>query len=461
MATTVPMSDDAYSRDLGGGLTVRWSTAEDTEGIAALYARVFRRAEDAPLNSNLPNWARDMLSGRHPLISPHDFAIVEDTAKGATPVIIAATCLLRYPITYEGISVNFARPEIVATDMEYRNRGLIRAIFELIHAKSAARGDLVQGITGIHHFYRQFGYGYAASMGTALTVAFTDIPPLKPNATEPYTLREATLADAERLLRLWEREQAGAAITTPLSAEYLRWAMAGINPPSDRWRPYLIVEAASERVVGALRLRPKRWGNEVTVDGLAVEESAPLAPILPSVMRGARTLADTIPPIRDETPPAGSVWFYLWNTAHPVITTLGDIAPARTTYPFGAYPEPWYIRVEHIPSFIRHVAPALERRLAASPMAGYSGAISIDFYRGGLRLELKAGTLESVADWRRTGWETANAGFPEFVFLELLFGYRSLHELRDLAPDNWAEGEAAPVLDALFPKRHASLVALD
>ncbi len=67
--------------------------------------------------------------------------------------------------------------------------------------------------------------------------------------------------------------------------------------------------------------------------------------------------------------------------------------------------------------------------------------------------------------WRRRGdgrpGATRKAGFPPLVFLQLLFGYRSLHELRSIYPDVFAEGEAASVLEALFPKRLSSLIPLD
>ena len=203
MVEMVQMPEDTYRRGLGDGLALRWSIPEDVEQVASLYAHVYRSSPDAPLNWHVPLWARDMFSGRHPLIGPRDFAVVEDTTTGA---IVASTCLLRYPIAFDGLPIPFGRPEVVATQPEYRNRGLIRAIFELIHAKSAARGDLMQGITGIAHYYRQFGYEYSVPMGTGLTVYFAAIPALKQDAAEPYSLRKATIDDSALLRRLWERE---------------------------------------------------------------------------------------------------------------------------------------------------------------------------------------------------------------------------------------------------------------
>ena len=46
----------------------------------------------------------------------------------------------------------------MATEPSYRRRSLIRALFEMIHARGADKGHLLSTITGIPYFYRQFGY---------------------------------------------------------------------------------------------------------------------------------------------------------------------------------------------------------------------------------------------------------------------------------------------------------------
>ncbi|HKT38495.1 MAG TPA: GNAT family N-acetyltransferase, partial [Ktedonobacterales bacterium] len=118
-------SEDGYRRELGGSLVLRWSTERDMEGVANLYAQVFRRSADAPPNPHMPIWTGDMFSGRHPHITARDFAVVEDTREDK---LVAATCLLGYTCAYDGIPFGFGRPEVVASLPEYRNRGLIRAI---------------------------------------------------------------------------------------------------------------------------------------------------------------------------------------------------------------------------------------------------------------------------------------------------------------------------------------------
>jgi len=144
-------------RDLGNGLSLRWSSAGDTEEIAYLASSVFRDSADAPLNVNLANLIRELMSGNHPLIGPGDFAVIEDVQRKEHP-LVACTCFWSQTWEFEGIPFRFGRPEIVATDPAYRKRGLVRALFETIHARSQAEGHLAEAITGIRYFYRQFGY---------------------------------------------------------------------------------------------------------------------------------------------------------------------------------------------------------------------------------------------------------------------------------------------------------------
>lgn len=100
---------------------------------------------------------------------------------------------------------------------EYRNKGLIRRLFhELIHPASDARGDVIQIIPGIPHFYRQFGYEYAIGIRSSRSIddLNTKLPTLLDKdavtpsalAAEPFTLRVPTLADIPYLCKLSTRE---------------------------------------------------------------------------------------------------------------------------------------------------------------------------------------------------------------------------------------------------------------
>src|SRR5215213_9464853 len=101
--------------------------------------------------------------------------------------------------SFEGIPFEIGRPENVATDPAYRNRGLVRAMIELVHARSAAESHPLQAITGIPNFYRQFGYEYAFDLHSRRVAYTALLPPAPPDTPEPYALRPATVADVPRI----------------------------------------------------------------------------------------------------------------------------------------------------------------------------------------------------------------------------------------------------------------------
>jgi hypothetical protein len=87
--------------------------------------------------------------------------------------------------------------------------------------------------------------------------------------------------------------------------------------------------------------------------------------------------------------------------------------------------------------------------------AAYTGELTLDFYRGGMHLVFDKGRIMHIEPWHAPAYRNnADASCPALVFLQLLFGYRSLDELRYAFPDVHVEkSEAGVVLNTLFPKK--------
>lgn len=459
--STNHMSDSDYRRDLGDGLTLRWSTAADADGLANLYGHVFRNGPDDPFNRFTATWTHDLISGRHPLIEPGDFALVEDRGE-----IVAATCLMAQTWEYAGVALPVGRPEIVATAPDYRNRGLVRAIFGLIHARSDGRGDLAQGITGIPYYYRQFGYEYALDLSGSRSLFFTSIPQLKPGEPEPYRLRDATEEDLPVVRALYDRERSRALVSTRIDEEYWRFVRDGQNPESgEGWRTLMITTTEATpgaggpgQTAGYALFHRSRSNDAVGIYAIAVQPGVSLLAVLPSVLRGIVTESAGMPCNNPKGPPQASRLAFVLGRSHPVYDALGDnMLTAKRIEPYA-----WYVRTPDLPALIRRIAPVLERRLADSLAAGHTGELKLDFYRGGLRLAFEGGRLTAAEPWRAPIWNAnAQAGFPPLVFLQLLFGRSSLAQLRAALPDVWANDDATPVLDALFPQQMSWVVPLD
>ena len=457
--TQLPMSDPAYRRDLGDGLVLRWATIADVQGVGNLYQHVYRDGPAEPLNVGMLATTADCMEGRHPLVSAGDFAVVEDTRQGG---IVAVTCLMQNTWEIGGVRFGVGRPEFVASHDEYRNRGLIRAIFELIHARSEGRGDMAQGITGIEYYYRQFGYEYALELGGSRGLDLESIPALKEGQSEAFALRPATPEDLPLVFQIYEgaRTARGHLVSAPLDDAFLRWIYDGISPERRAGlNTHMVVRADSE-AVGYVWTQRARRSNRFNVLGIELLPDVSLYAALPSVLRGLKALAGAAPTWKPDTPPATRLGFELGGQ-HRIYDALG-----AERLPYVEKPYAWYVRVADLPAFVRMVTPILERRLANSVFAGHTGEAKLNFFRGGLRLAFENGKLTAAEPWSAPRWgkewgEGAHAGFPPLTILQLLFGHRSLDELKAAYPDISTNDEGRALLDALFPKQASFVLPQD
>src|SRR5512136_303690 len=181
-------------RDLGDGFVLRTATPADAEAIAQFNGRIHGAERPDKFDPMVAAWTRDFCSEEHPTCGPSNVFLVEDTRAGS-PRVVSTMCLIPQTWTYAGIPFEVGRPEIVGTDPAFRRRGLVRAQFELLHAKSAAMGHHVQCITGIPWYYRQFGYEYALDLAVGRMADLGAIPALKEGEKEPYRLRPMTAND--------------------------------------------------------------------------------------------------------------------------------------------------------------------------------------------------------------------------------------------------------------------------
>ncbi len=188
--------------DLGGGLIMRKATLADRDQVADFHANTLVGAHETPPLERLRGFVLDLMSEEHPTSGAEDWTIVEDTNTGK---IVSSMVLMSQVWTYEGIPFNFGQPDIVSTDPGYRRRGLVRAQLDWVHKWSAERGELVQGITGIPWYYRQFGYEMALSLDGNLVAYRSQIPSLAEGATEPYTLRPTTPGDVPFIMSMYAR----------------------------------------------------------------------------------------------------------------------------------------------------------------------------------------------------------------------------------------------------------------
>lgn len=447
---THPAARANYHRELDEGLLQRWSTPEDMEKIAQLCGLVFRDKEDEPLNIRMMESVHRHMSGDFPLMGPGDYAVIEDTNKEGNP-LVACTCLWRREWEYDGIAFGVGQPEFVATHPDYRNRGLISKLFEMVHARSESEGHLVQGITGISHFYRQFGYEYALELEGRRVTYLSLIPTAQESTPEAYSLRTATHEDIPLLTELYNGQRSTSMVWNILSERFWHYQ---INEEKD---PTIIGKQMCVRMIvdnvgtvqGYLMVATKRWSKSLDVYALNITSEVSWQAVVPPLLRALQAYGIRVPAVRSDISPFHEISFLL-GSAHPIYEVLGE-----SLAPFYEPPYAWYLRVPDVLAFIRHITPALEKRLANTAAAFYTGEFTLDFFRGGMHIVFDRGHITRIEPWRAPAYKnTADASCPVLVFLQLLFGYRSLDELRYAFPDVRVENSKAEVLlNALFPKK--------
>jgi len=431
------------SYNLGDGLILRFATVDDIEGLAQFNGRIHT---DGGFNPFMAQWTREFTSPLHPTCGPDNVTLVEDTATGQ---IVSSMCLIPQTWTFDGIPFPIGRPEAVGTDPAYRRRGLVRAQFDVLHAKSDAAGHLAQGITGIPWYYRQFGYEYAIDLDGGRCVYPSLIPALKPDEAEAYHFRLATLDDLPLVMDLYDRDCARSLVACPRSAPEWKRTMFDAAPQAATYHTLHIIETGQGRAVGVIRsARELSWRGMFPVRMFGVIEGQSLRAALSGALRWLKTEAEAVGAAAQKPQP--TLHFEL-GEQHPVF----EAAPEAFHKITPSYA--WYMRVTDVPKFLNHIAPVLEQRLAQSAIHGFSGEIKVAECVRGFKLSIEQGRI-SAESW--PSGDNADAMFAPYTFLQLLFGRRTLSDLRYMYPDCWTQDEAAALFEALFPRRYSNVIPI-
>lgn len=426
--------------DLENGLLLRRSSAADADLLADFNAQI--HGEDELDRTRLSAWTRDLLAKPHPTFHADDFTVIAEAATGR---IVSALNIISQTWSYEGIPFGVGRPELVGTLPEYRNRGLVRTQFDEIHKWSAERGELVQAITGIPYYYRLFGYEMALDLSGRRIGYESNVPKLKDGEKEKFNIRFAANDDLPFIVELYAETQQRYAVSCVRGMDIFEYELNVQNKDSIPHNDILIIEDERGERLGYFQ-HPNFLGRAgMLVFGYELKPGVSWLDVTPSVVRYLWQRGQEFAKRDNRTCMA---FCFLLGLDHPVYQALGNALPVVTE------PYAWYIRVPDLPAFIRHIAPALEKRLADSIAVGYSGELKISFYRDGLRLLFEKGKLKEVESWKPKSGDDGSAAFPGLTFTQMLFGYRSFEELHHAFADCfWEDNEARVVLNILFPKR--------
>lgn len=447
--------------DLGDGLIMRSAVRADADALAEFCAKVFIDEESGTEAYWIAEWIRDIVGKPHPTLSLDDVIIVEDVEKGC---YASTTTYLTQTLSYDGVEFEIGRPEIVGTHDEYRNRGLIRKQFDVMHRWALERGHHVQIILGIPSYYRQFGYEYALHAEGGRQTSIHTFPRWGDKEDRKFRLREPTVDDVSFITKILNESAKRSLVSPVFREDEVRYMTFDRTERSAVCHRTAILCNSAGDVFGE-PIGVMMYAMVTPIDLgciLRLEMSEPRywREALPSALREFVELADKAS--KEDPDPERSIK-----------SVRLDMQPDHPAFIFddGALGQPperqygWYVRVPDIAAFLQKISPALEKRLEGSLHAGRTGDLVLRLDRDTVNIAFEDGRITDVvahsAAHRNavsSGWRTATARFPGMSFLPVLLGMRSVGETLLAHTDaNVGSRSDRHLIETLFPKRSSDI----
>ena len=413
-----------YRRTLDGGLILRAvEDMQDVERLAAFNGLIHGPGVAAMTRS---------LIVEHPATRPEHWLFVEEEA---SRTVVSALCLLPWTWHYAGVTLRAGEMGIVGTLEAYRGQGLIRALNERFSALLHAGGYDLSHIQGIPYFYRQFGYDYAIPLEPHWRVELDTISDTGPAARQRLQFRPATVADVPLLARLYDENAATLDIRAERDADVWRYLLGPSTQTeivADTWLALTEDGAAA----GYFRVARHGFGT-----GLIVSETSRLnMETAEAVLRYLKGIA-----VERHKP------YIRLNL--PSNSLLVELARWSGCADGDAYA--WQLRVPDPARLFGALAPVLEQRLAASPLAGLTRTLRLNLYRSRIEVCFEAGLV--VAAGPQSAESACEISLPPPLLAPLVTGYRTFDELARIYQDVSGDGAGRSLAAILFPPMQAFL----
>lgn len=421
-------------------LILRKAVREDAPALAKFNMEI--HGEDDWERKGLQEWTLDLMEGNHPTTRAADFMLIEDKKTGE---IISSSCLISQTWNYEGVPFKVGRPELIATREDYRRSGLVREQMKILHEWSQSRGELVQAITGIPYYYRQFGYEMTLDLMGGRSGSEKDLPKLKEGEKEPCSFRLAGREDLAFLKETYLNGCQRFMVAADWDDRLWEYELTGKRQYNINRREIYIIEDSDHQAQGFIGIPPIKWGQSSTATLYELIPGASWTDVTPSVLRFLWRKGETMAVEQGEK--QTTVGLSLGGD-HPAYKVLTSKLPKKQP------PFTFFMRVPDMVAFLNQIKPVLEQRLKGSPFNAHSGKIQINFYRDGVELDFTNGKLMGIRNVACLDPDSATGNFPLQTFLHLLFGHRSMDELQHIYTDCYAKNEEGKhIINNLFPKK--------
>jgi hypothetical protein len=359
-----------------------------------------------------------------------DFLLIEDQSTGE---IVSTSCLIPWECSYNGAVMNVAMLEMVLSHPGYRKMGLVRTQISRFMQMVAERKFDFCIISGIPYYYRQYGFAYGIDMEVYESLPVWRVPDYFEYKDAPYSIRQATIDDIAVLDELYLSAMAAQQLSINRSTEHWEYLLKYAKLPVQ-----IIEDRFSSKAVGYMIVNQQADKQRVTVTESYVEKHGAAAFVLQLLKAGTH----------------GEILLG-WPENGTLVQLARSLGSVRNQ---GSQ---WLINIPDVACFIMNIKPVLEKRLKDSSCNGITVDLMVNLFRQAFLLRFMVGKLISVDS---VGFVDSSMGadggdlcIPPEAFFRLVFGYRSLEELRDAWPDIVVKTGSRYLLSILFPKMKSYL----
>jgi GNAT superfamily N-acetyltransferase len=423
--------------------TLRDNPTGNREDIATFYRDVFVDQYGEGEEPVKP-WTLDIIADNHPTVTDDDVWMVVDPTRDN--MIVSAVLLIPQMWRYEDINIPVGQVELVATHKEYRDRGLVRALMNAAHERSESLGHQMQTITGIPHYYRQFGYAMAVRLGSGADLPLSSIKPLPDDKTPQFTLRYATEDDISDIIAFTDYHDRQTLLSVVRSKEEWHYELGGKRPESEMHFDYFMLVNTASHNVGYLALKSHDQSHRIQVPAYIVGQETSYLATFDDVLRGIKAHAEGLD---DE-------YLYLAfdGSIHPAVYQMLEHKRHTRIY---RQEYAWYVRLPDMARFLTSIAPVLERRLKESGANCYTGTLGVNFHdKTGVTMTFEDGRLVGATN-TPPEFDKEDAAFPYKTFINLVLGHRSMSHITTEFPDAYGKPSAHVLLESLVPVKRSWL----
>ncbi len=315
----------------------------------------------------------------------------------------------------------------VYTERAHRKKGYMRYLYEDTVHYMIAEGYDISMLFGIENFYTKFGYA-AGLAGFECKVKTRDAEVAATYATGLYLTRPIGTTDMPAVLALYNAHNAARVCSVVRTVEdfpaFHKGTWYGTQPDTQLWE-----DANGQLLAYAVW---DRYDKAVKVAEVEARDDA-FFPTLLSFF-AAQAVEKRCEDVLFFIPPD-----------HPFAEYVQRFgAEWKVTYPrYGS----GMLRLLNPPSFFEKIAPELERRLALSRSAGYTGMLTFQTDLGTLALVINRGRIAVESSAR----EGLCLELSQDKLTQLVISYRSARDVLNDAQVK-AHGDVLPLLNILFPK---------